>query len=174
MHTDARQVLHGIADTLALPPRLMTEALLAKVAEDPTFVHHLQVCASHPRMLDMLLREVAHESQPTASEESATSSDHADTPSNLELMGRASRAVARWAASGFSRLSDEDYRKRLSECSTCEHLAHAPNRVLYQVVNPSPQNAKTICGLCGCDVRRKARLATEHCPDGRWSELSGS
>lgn len=166
MHTRADE----IADALDLPRSLMTEELLTALAEDPTFLHHLRVCSGDPRMLDILLREVAHGTRA----ESAAVRHDTGIPSDRELVARASRALARWAVSGFSRVTDEDYRDRLSRCSACEHLVRPPSRVLYQVVSRPQQDARTICGLCGCDVRRKARLATEHCPDGRWRELIDS
>jgi hypothetical protein len=87
------------------------------------------------------------------------------------LIARAARALASWAASGFERVSVEEYADRLSICHSCEHLSAPPDLSLYKLIG---SQSKTVCGLCGCDVRRKASMASEVCPDesagrsGRW------
>jgi hypothetical protein len=79
------------------------------------------------------------------------------------LVARAARALASWAVSGFERVSVEEYADRLSICHSCEHLSAPPDLSLYRLMG---SHSRTICGLCGCDVRRKASMVSEACPDG--------
>ncbi len=48
------------------------------------------------------------------------------------------------------RVSDEEKDRRLAICATCEFYTG------------------TTCRKCGCVMRFKARLATEHCPISKW------
>ncbi|WP_067968000.1 hypothetical protein [Nocardiopsis trehalosi] len=143
-----------IAHELGIPERDVTDALLRGIAEDPLFLHHLMVCKDDPEMLALLLGKNDAEFEADR------------VRSDRELLAGAGTAMARWAAGGFTRVDDENYKERLATCSSCEHLTEPPKRFVYSVLKATGK--KTVCGLCGCDVRRKARLATEHCPDGRW------
>jgi hypothetical protein len=145
-----------LARALDLPADLVTDALLAKITHDELFLLSLQLCKSEPRLLEILLREVrtpigAAPARPTG-----------------ELLVRAGAALARWAASGFERVDQATYDQRLATCQACEYLSSPPKTALYRLIVPS-QETRTVCGLCGCDVTRKAWLATERCPDGRWA-----
>jgi RNase P subunit RPR2 len=145
-----------IAADLGLAPHQITDVLLNKVAEDELFLYHLKLCKHDPQLLEILMREVRPQNAPP--QEQRTS----------ELLGRASSALTRWAVSGFKRVDQTEYQRRLATCQACEHLIAPPKNALYRLVSAS-QEAKTVCGLCGCDVRRKAWLATEHCPDDKWA-----
>ncbi len=148
-----------IADELGLSLDRVTDAFLTTLAEDPLFLCHLEICRADPEMLDMLLAEGRSTPQVTAVQ-----------PTTVELLSRASAALARWAASGFSRVGPQQYQKRLSVCQSCEHLSSPPATTrLYRFVGVS-SDEKTICKLCGCNVRKKAWLATEQCPDARWDK----
>ena len=46
--------------------------------------------------------------------------------------------------------------ERLKVCSTCEHKKIVP--VLH----------KEICGLCGCPLQNKTRVASSKCPAAKW------
>jgi hypothetical protein len=151
-----QQIQEKIAADLGLAPEQVTNALLSKIVEDELFLHHLEVCRSDRRLLEILLREV---SLPSGAQPDRKSS---------ELLGQAAFALTRWAASGFQRVDQFSYQRRLTTCQTCEHLTVPPNSVLYRLVGIS-QQTKTLCGLCGCDTRRKAWLASERCPDDRWA-----
>lgn len=63
------------------------------------------------------------------------------------------KALSRWALHGFPTVQDEPYQRRLSICAGCELLTQ-----------------DSICShrQCGCYVARKAALATEACPIGKW------
>ena len=148
-----------VADQLGLPLEQVSDSLLAKIADDPTYLHHLYVCRSDPEMFKIVLREASHSST--------------DIPYGTgALMARAMSALARWAASGFERVEAEEYQRRLEICHSCKHLSAPSDRLAYKLL--SPRGERSICGLCGCDVRRKAWLITERCPDrstwkdGRW------
>ncbi|GAA2094101.1 hypothetical protein GCM10009801_61850 [Streptomyces albiaxialis] len=143
-----------LAEGLGIPASRVTDAVLAEIARDPMFLHHLELCRDDPGMLDLLLSQYDDEAG----------------PGNAELLGRAGAALARWAASGFSRTPQAEYRKRLAVCRGCDQLKAPPDRALYRLTGG--RDGRTVCGMCGCDVRRKAALATESCPAGRW-EASG-
>ena len=61
-----------------------------------------------------------------------------------------SKAVAKYAKSGFQNVSDEEYEKRISICENC------------------PLNYEGECGLCGCVIAEKALWGSETCPDSKW------
>ena len=146
-----------LAAQIGLPEEAVTDAVLEKIAEDPVFLHRLKSCKSDPRMLKIVLNEVRESPTPQQS----------DIPA-LELVGRATMALARWSASGFQQVDDNSYEQRHAICYACEHLTiPAGNLLLYKLMLTNRAAAPT-CGLCGCDVRRKARMTTEQCPDGRW------
>ncbi len=66
-------------------------------------------------------------------------------------------AMARWAAAGLPRRSQAEIDERLAICQSCEFYANH------------------VCSRCGCacveqnQVINKLALATEKCPEGRWS-----
>jgi hypothetical protein len=160
-----------IARQLGLAPDRVTDAVIEQIADDPLFLHHLELCRDSPEMLDLLLgtSKDTPDGRPATAPPVAPS--HRPLPGNAELLGRASAALGRWAASGFGRVTHEEYRARLSTCEGCEHLAVPPRKGFYRLMGDTEE--KSVCGLCGCDVRRKAWLATEECPDGRWKAATG-
>lgn len=145
-----------LAQELGIPADKLTSPVLARISADPLYVHHLAMCKDDPKLLGLLL---GSETQGRTQEVHTT-----------ELLSRASLAMARWAASGFATVPQNIYRARIATCQNCEHLSTPPNKKIYRLVGP-PQE-KNVCGLCGCNVRRKAALPTEHCPDGRWEAMS--
>jgi hypothetical protein len=163
MTIETERLRQQVAEELDLPPADVTDAVLVKIAEDPAFAHHLELCKSDPDMRRIVLAE-AKDSDETSR---AALSDAA-------LVALAGTAIARWARSGFARVSQREYQRRLTICRSCEHLSEPPDSVLYRLMS---RREKTICGLCGCDVRRKAWLTTEECPDlalgqgGRWRRV---
>jgi hypothetical protein len=144
----------SIAEGFGLSIEQVTDSVLAKMGEDPSFVYHLDVCKNDPEMLAIILEE-AEQALPIPQ----------PGLSSIGVMAKAGVAFARWAAAGFGRVEPEEYRRRLSICSSCDHLSEPPDRLIYKMV-PTP--GRSICGLCGCDVRRKAWLITEKCPDVAW------
>ncbi len=96
----------------------------------------------------------------------------ASTPSSTELVARAAGAFSRWAAAGFGRVDAEAYEQRRAACNGCEHLT-TPSTRLVRLMAGGAANTKVACGLCGCDVRKKAWLLTESRSDGRWPQADG-
>jgi len=142
-----------VAAQTGLPVAAVTDGLLTRIVDDPLFLHHLQTCRDDPGMLAILLRGTE-----------SSSPRH----SSADLLRHAGVALARWSASGFRRADDELFGKRLATCHGCEHLTSPHgNTALYRITGTN-RVEPSVCGLCGCDVKRKARLATEQCPDGRW------
>ena len=63
------------------------------------------------------------------------------------------------AKNGFRNVSDEEYERRLSVCSTCPFKA--------------PRGApleEWKCTECGCWLKRKAKWAEQNCPKNYWNE----
>ena len=152
-----------VAEELAIPLESVTESLLRRIADDPTFLYHLEVCRSDPQMMAIVMAET---DQPSRDK------DPINALTNARLLTKAGLALARWSASGFDRVHPEEHARRLRVCYSCEHLSSPANLLVYKLTSRS--DSKSICGLCGCDVRRKAWLITETCPDksknegGRW------
>lgn len=48
------------------------------------------------------------------------------------------------------RVSDEEQQRRMAICATCEFYTGST------------------CKKCGCHIRFKTKLTTEHCPIGKW------
>lgn len=68
------------------------------------------------------------------------------------------KAVTRWGLAGFPTVTDTVYRQRLDQCQSCELLVG---------------DTKCSHPQCGCFVARKASLATEACPLGKWPAETG-
>lgn len=90
---------------------------------------------------------------------------------NLELVKRAGRALWRWSKTGFATVDDETLARREEGCLACPHLGD-PERVLQKMVPAGRVTGKTgertgkrVCKLCGCNVGKKIRLASESCAD---------
>ena len=49
-------------------------------------------------------------------------------------------------------LTDEEMERRLSICQACEFFIPAQGR----------------CAKCGCFMKFKSRLRSQHCPEGKW------
>lgn len=109
-----------------------------------------------PRALEVLLAN-----PPEVPEQEVGADEPRPRPGNRELLAEAAGAFARWARSGFQRVSHEQRERRLRACAGCDHLSAPPNRMLYRLTM-ARENA--VCGRCGCPVARKASLATETCP----------
>jgi hypothetical protein len=147
-----------LATQTGLPVEAITDAILERIAEDPVFLHRLKSCRRDPRMLKILLGEIRE----------VTDTRQQSGIAGLELVGRATKALARWSASGFKQVDDDLYEQRLAACYGCEHLTIPGGNALLYKLMATNRAADPTCGLCGCDVRRKARMTTEQCPDGRW------
>lgn len=182
----------ALAERLGLPPRRVTDDLLVRIADDPLLLHHLELCRDDPALLDLLLGPEsatpastdpestgpsdrpgrADPGEPTGRRAADPDARRAAATPTGKLVGRAGAALVKWAASGFDRVGPDEYRRRLAVCRACEHLSAPPAGSLVHRLAGTAADSRSVCGLCGCDVRRKAWLATEHCPDGRWEEAA--
>ena len=79
----------------------------------------------------------------------------------LALVKTASRALARWSTVGFSVVDDAVREQRLRACLACPNLraSGAAHSIAFKVMQTQAR-----CALCGCDVEKKARMASEVCP----------
>lgn len=79
-------------------------------------------------------------------------------PTALGMAVGFAEAVAKYVASGMADVTEAEYLQRGEICQACP---------IYDVASES-------CGKCGCTVGGKERLidkrrmATEHCPEGKW------
>lgn len=142
-------------DDLALPP-----GVLKRMREDPTLAYHLEVCGTDSEMLSIFLGRLVGE----------------EGTSNARLAASALRALGKWAVSGARTVTDIAYRRRVESCEKCPHSKPPSEVFLHRVAHLT--GTSLVCSLCGCDVRRKARLPTEVCPDGafgkhgRWGAIN--
>jgi hypothetical protein len=89
--------------------------------------------------------------------------------STVALVAEAGRAVTRWASSGFRTVDEPVFEQRWAACTACPELIEPPETIVYRVAVAKVSDDR-VCGACGCVAARKARLATERCPRGRWGE----
>lgn len=79
------------------------------------------------------------------------------------MLARATKALTVWARAGFPVVDEATLKQRLDRCFSCPLLERAPAGLSRLAGAGEP-----VCGGCGCPVGRKARLATERCPNGNW------
>lgn len=140
------------------------DAVLRRALADQRFAYHLLAVSGRPEMLERFFRAPAT----LAYAEPADQADRADKvgQTSLELARTATRALARWARSGFVRTDPQVYQRRLAACLRCDQLAEPPRSVLAAIAAPGAGDRAEgkVCGACGCFVTRKAGLASESCP----------
>lgn len=83
--------------------------------------------------------------------------------SSQEIISNGLTAFWNWAKTGFGVTGPEQYEARLAVCGGCNHYKDAPPTKLYRIGGKLVKTPK-ICGLCGCLMEKKARLASENCP----------
>jgi hypothetical protein len=82
-------------------------------------------------------------------------------PSTINLVKNFSKAMINYAKSGFKHVTVEQYKDRLKVCQgdigvqRCEHY----------------DNGRCKHVDCGCFLSKKAWLATENCPIGKWLKI---
>ena len=150
---------------LGLQEAVSEDVLTAAVA-DSTYAHNLLVARGRSKYLDYLL------SHPPKM-------DSSDDFSSGELMRRAGASLFRWARTGFSKVAEDRYRKRLEACHVCPNLRKPSEnkKELYRLTGADVEKA-LVCGKCGCVVEEKARRVSDTCPDAhpqikglnRWEE----
>ena len=78
-----------------------------------------------------------------------------ELPSLTTMAKNAATAAAqevKAVASGAPPVEDAEVTRRLALCHRCELFLHAQQR----------------CSQCGCFMKFKARLRSQHCPVGKW------
>jgi hypothetical protein len=157
---DVLRVKATLSEELGISPDQIPGFLLAKIAEDELYLHHIMVCKDDKELLGLLLKEPAGKDVAKA------------LPTDSEIVSKLSHSLYNWARLGFSKASLEEYKGRLESCNSCPYKVKPDGRMLYKLVKPN-----YICQLCGCDIERKAALQTESCPDksygkdGRWQTI---
>lgn len=153
------------------------DAVLRRALAEQVFVYHLFASAGRPEMLERFFQAPATlaYAEPTTSP-AASPAEQASAPTagqagqadqgNLDLARTATKALAKWATSGFRRADPQVYERRLAACLGCDQLAEPPRSVLAKIAAPGAGDRADgmVCGACGCFVTRKAGLATESCP----------
>jgi len=139
-----------------LPPGYDTipDAVLARASQDDRFARYLVECRQNPHLLSMLFADPANKDYaPRSSRRPRT---------NLQAATQAAASLAKWAGTAFRSVDLAEADRRLSVCRACPHIA---NIDAAPTVTRIASSETAICGLCGCPLGRKARMATESCPD---------
>jgi hypothetical protein len=135
--------------------------------QDDLYAHYLLSCRGVPQFLAQL---IAH---PPLTSESSARVEH----STMTLLARATHALWRWGRTGFETSDDVTFQRRYTACQTCPNRVEAPRELVYRLAL-SGSDDSSVCRECGCAVIKKARLASESCPErhphiagmSRWEE----
>lgn len=149
----------------------VSEKVVRAILGNNRYAYHLVQCKDTPIFLNYLLEH------PTIIPEEALPSKN--KISNGRLLAKAAKAFLRWGLSGFKRVDDTTFERRMTACFRCPYLIAPPNGAMYKLATVGMGEENRICQLCGCIAARKARLPTETCPDftlekplvNRWGEL---
>jgi len=74
----------------------------------------------------------------------------AQMPSAISMANNLGKSMVEWSASGFKMCEEEELKRRIELCNSCEHLINKR------------------CLKCGCYIEVKTRLATSKCPIAKW------
>jgi hypothetical protein len=127
--------------------------------QDATYAGNLIISRSAPAFLKVLLDNPPRRLN--------VSGDDAAEQSATELLAKAAKSLWAWSRSGLQKVSDETYRGRLAACAACPHRKQPPQRAIYGIAAKLAGGGadRHVCGLCGCLIATKARMASEACPD---------
>ena len=112
------------------------ESVLIAAVENEDYARNLLLCRRDPELLSDLLARPPRRPRRFGA---------------VEVAARGSRALARWAATGFTTVDDATYHRRMSACVQCPELS-------------GQGSDRPVCSLCGCRVVWKARMTSESCP----------
>ncbi|GAA3218695.1 hypothetical protein [Actinocorallia longicatena] len=98
--------------------------------------------------------------------------------STAQLLKRASVAMTRWSASGFTAVDEATRARRWAACEACPHLVDVEPTGLYRL-SAALRAPSQVCSACGCTAAAKVRLPSESCPVAdpadpertRWGDL---
>lgn len=137
-------------------------SVLRRAREDDRFAAWLIMSRNKTDLLGVLIDDSRniHFSKP----------EDLEQVSPLALAGKAGKALLKWGRGGFQSVPAETLRERIDTCETCPWLVEAPDFSVYKV-KFSDKADHRVCSACGCMMSRKAQLATENCPVGRWGAV---
>lgn len=139
-----------LAKILGLNKPVAPEVFYGALGDD-TYANNLLTCREAPKFLEVLLNN------PPKREKNVKHSEHEAT----HLLATASKALFKWARTGFLVAKEEVISERLRKCLQCPNMVPIKGgNVMYKVLK-----TKAICKLCGCDIEQKARINSEMCPD---------
>lgn len=144
-----------LGELLGLAHPVSEEVLYSAIYEE-SYAHNLLICRNYPAMLEHLLAN-----PPLVPEEKRL--EQLDQHSQMELVQKMGEAVVKWGKTGFSRVDEEIFEKRMHACMNCPNLQDPPENLVYKLAALTASNKK-ICSLCGCLISRKTRLPSESCP----------
>lgn len=127
----------------------VSEQVLAAAMQDQAYARNLLVTRDAPELREHLL------ANPPAVRDDA---------STVVLTGRVTKALVRWARTGFSTVEEQVYRERRAACAACPHQIEAKRHPTLHRMMADGESPK-VCGRCGCSLTRKARMSSERCPD---------
>jgi tetratricopeptide (TPR) repeat protein len=128
-------------------------------------------------MTEVLVNKISEDRQLHSFEANNFVKTKVEVKSDVEILGQISGAIWNWAKSGFAVVDPETFQFRYNHCLQCPNVADAPQKLLYRVIAVNNSEEK-MCTVCGCIVSKKARIASETCPDphptihgmNRWEE----
>lgn len=102
--------------------------------------------------------------------------DSAEVPARPtpQLAAQAVVTFWNWARDGFRVVPPAVRAERLARCLDCPDYSAMPDTALYKAWTTAwtaiaaPAEQPRICRSCGCLIEKKARLAGQQCPRGRW------
>ena len=106
----------------------------------------------NPHLKQIEQRKKSQEKKPEPEKEQ-------QSPSMIQKASNFAIASAKYARSGFKKVSAEVKEGRLAICKGCKFSAGEEE-------DPS-------CNKCGCPLNVKTEWATESCPIGKWSSTFG-
>ncbi|MFE2752255.1 hypothetical protein ACFXGA_09660 [Actinosynnema sp. NPDC059335] len=126
-----------------------SEDVLRAAVGDEQFARNILTCRRDPELLAAVLAR-----PPVPAEPLPTST----------LVARGASALARWARTGFTVVTDEVFDARIAACNTCPHRTGPQVAGVLGRLAATGLADKSTCALCGCVLARKARLPSEQCP----------
>lgn len=163
--TNIEQARRKLSDLLELEDPVSEDVLISAL-KDPLYATHLFASRNAPRFFDMLIARPP------------LRADDADTNGET-ILAKFADSMKNWARAGFRQAAKEVTEARLAACQACPNLK-GPKGSLMNRLSKAAGLGDSQCGLCGCYVAAKARMATETCPDiapdktTRWSKAEAA
>lgn len=125
-----------------------------------SYFHNLMTCKDNPDMLNYLLNN------PPLLEKVSNEAENINEKTTMQLMAKVAKSMIEWSKTGFSKVDDLTYEKRINVCMNCRFLKDPPEKLAYKFATLTKKERfeRKICALCGCIISNKARLPHETCP----------